>query len=219
MRSFWRRPSTLGLAFTARDARIGCIELQVDGMPSGKVKFFNEAKGFGFIAPDGGGTDVFVHISALQRSGLGALNEGDLVAFELEQDRRSGKLAAIELRVTGSAPPSERPSRPSFGDRGDRGDRGGYGGGGHGGGHERRGGAGGPSREPMGSGSGVVKWFNATKGFGFIQPNDGGGDVFVHISAVERSGLGGLAEGQQVSYDLEQDRRSGKAAATNLRLD
>ena len=67
--------------------------------------------------------------------------------------------------------------------------------------------------------TGTVKWFNATKGFGFIQPNDGGGDVFVHISAVERSGLGGLAEGQQVSYDLEQDRRSGKAAATNLRLD
>jgi CspA family cold shock protein len=190
-------------------------------MPSGKVKFFNEAKGFGFIAPDGGGTDVFVHISALQRSGLSALNEGDLVAYELEADRRSGKLAAVDVQVTGSGPPSERPSRPSFGDR----DRGG---GGYGGGHDRHGGGdrfgggggrGGPSREPMGSGSGVVKWFNSTKGFGFIQPNDGGGDIFVHISAVERSGLGGLAEGQAVSYDLEQDRRSGKAAATNLRLD
>ena len=66
---------------------------------------------------------------------------------------------------------------------------------------------------------GTVKWFNATKGFGFIQPNDGGGDVFVHISAVEQAGLRGLNEGQAISYDLEQDRRSGKTSATNLRLD
>ena len=64
---------------------------------------------------------------------------------------------------------------------------------------------------------GTVKWFNATKGFGFIQPEDGGQDVFVHISAVERSGLGGLAEGQRVSYDLEKNQRTGKDAATNLR--
>ena len=66
---------------------------------------------------------------------------------------------------------------------------------------------------------GVVKWFNPTKGFGFIQPDEGGGDVFVHISAVERAGLRGLNEGQRVSYEIEQDRRSGKASATNLRVD
>jgi CspA family cold shock protein len=64
--------------------------------------------------------------------------------------------------------------------------------------------------------TGTVKWFNATKGFGFIQPDDGGNDVFVHISAVERAGLRGLNEGQKVNYDLEQDRRSGKMAAGNL---
>ena len=64
-----------------------------------------------------------------------------------------------------------------------------------------------------------VKWFNTTKGFGFIQPNDGGGDVFVHISAVEQAGLRGLNEGQAVSYDLEADRRTGKTSATNLRVD
>ena len=64
--------------------------------------------------------------------------------------------------------------------------------------------------------SGTVKWFNTTKGYGFIQPDDGGKDVFVHISAVERSGLRGLNEGQKVSYDLERDRRSGKDAAGNL---
>ena len=65
--------------------------------------------------------------------------------------------------------------------------------------------------------TGTVKWFNGQKGFGFIQPSDGGNDVFVHISAVERSGLRGLTEGQKVSYDIEADRRTGKESATNLR--
>ena len=64
--------------------------------------------------------------------------------------------------------------------------------------------------------TGTVKWFNGTKGFGFIQPDDGGADVFVHNSAVERAGLRGLDEGQKITYDLEQDRRSGKMAAGNL---
>jgi len=66
--------------------------------------------------------------------------------------------------------------------------------------------------------TGTVKWFNATKGFGFIQPDDGGKDAFVHISAVERAGIGGLAEGQKVQYELVSDRRSGKVSADNLKL-
>ena len=65
--------------------------------------------------------------------------------------------------------------------------------------------------------TGTVKWFNATKGFGFIQPDDGGNDVFVHISAVERAGLGTLVEGQKVSYDVVTER--GKQAAGNLKAD
>ena len=64
---------------------------------------------------------------------------------------------------------------------------------------------------------GTVKFFNETKGYGFIQPEDGSKDVFVHISAVERSGLRGLAEGQKVSFEVEVDRRSGKQAAANLK--
>jgi CspA family cold shock protein len=64
---------------------------------------------------------------------------------------------------------------------------------------------------------GTVKWFNATKGFGFIQPDTGGADAFVHISAVERAGLNGLNEGQKVEYELVADRRSGKMAADNLK--
>ena len=66
--------------------------------------------------------------------------------------------------------------------------------------------------------TGTVKWFNGTKGYGFIQPDDGGADVFVHISAVERAGLRSLNEGQKVTYELEQDRRSGKMAAGNLQV-
>ena len=64
---------------------------------------------------------------------------------------------------------------------------------------------------------GIVKWFNGQKGFGFIQPANGGNDVFVHISAVERAGLGSLNEGQHVSFDIVVDRRTGKPAAENLR--
>ena len=173
-------------------------------MASGTVKWFNTAKGFGFIQPDDGGSDVFVHISAVEQAGLRGLNEGDLVNFELEQDRRSGKLSAGQLVVTGQG---AAPSRS---------------GGGGGGGFDRpRGGGGGggrPSGDPAGAGAGTVKWFNPTKGFGFIQPDDGGQDVFVHISAVEQAGLRGLNEGQQVAYDLEADRRSGKTSATNLRV-
>jgi cold shock protein len=187
-------------------------------MAHGTVKFFNSTKGFGFISPDDGGSDVFVHISAVERAGLSGLNDGDQVDFQLEQDRRSGKVSAVDLQVTASAGPSARGGGGGarYGDRPqrsfDRQDS--YGGGGGGG-------RGGYDRSPAGSGveaAGVVKWFNSTKGFGFIQPDQGGGDVFVHISAVEQAGLRGLDEGQRVTYELTEDRRSGKTSATNLRV-
>jgi CspA family cold shock protein len=64
--------------------------------------------------------------------------------------------------------------------------------------------------------NGTVKFFNATKGFGFIQPDDGASDVFVHISAVERAGMQTIVEGQKLSFEIVKDRRTGKAAADNL---
>ena len=66
--------------------------------------------------------------------------------------------------------------------------------------------------------TGTVKWFNATKGYGFIQPDNGGKDVFVHISAVERAGLRSLKDGQKISYEVESDRRTGKESAINLQV-
>jgi CspA family cold shock protein len=66
--------------------------------------------------------------------------------------------------------------------------------------------------------TGTVKWFNGQQGFGFIEPSDGSKDVFVHISAVERAGLGGLAEGQKVQFELKTDKMRGKVSAENLSL-
>ena len=65
---------------------------------------------------------------------------------------------------------------------------------------------------------GTVKWFNGAKGYGFIQPDDGGSDVFVHVSAVEQAGLRGLAEGQKIGYEVQADGRSGKSSATMLKM-
>ena len=66
--------------------------------------------------------------------------------------------------------------------------------------------------------TGTVKWFNASKGFGFIQPDDGGADVFVHISAVERAGMSNLSEGQKLGYEMERDNKSGKLSAGQLQV-
>ena len=67
--------------------------------------------------------------------------------------------------------------------------------------------------------TGTVKWFNATKGYGFIQPDGGGQDLFVHVSAVERAGLRELRDGQKISYEVVADKRSGKSSADNLQVD
>jgi CspA family cold shock protein len=74
-------------------------------MATGTVKFFNDSKGYGFIAPDGGGQDAFVHISAVERSGMRTLSENQRVGYDLEEDRR-GKMAAVNLREAGDEAPA-----------------------------------------------------------------------------------------------------------------
>ena len=178
---------------------------QVVGAGKGTVKFFNAQKGFGFVAQEGGGEDVFVHISAVERAGLAGLGEGQELAFNLVD--RGGKISAQDLQIVGDVVPvtDRGPPREDRGDRG--GDRGGFGGGA---------GAGAPRRELTGEkATGTVKFFNSMKGFGFLVRDDGQPDAFVHISAVERSGLSGLNEGEKYEFDLEVDRR-GKHSAVNL---
>jgi len=182
---------------------------QVVGAGKGVVKFFNGQKGFGFIAQEGGGEDVFVHISAVERAGLAGLGEGQELAFNLVD--RGGKVSAQDLQIVGDVVPvtDRGPPREDRGDRPDRGgDRGGFGGDGAG--------AAAPRRELTGEkATGTVKFFNSMKGFGFLVRDDGQPDAFVHISAVERSGLSGLNEGEKYEFDLEVDRR-GKHSAVNL---
>lgn len=194
---------------------------QVVGEGKGVVKFFNQNKGFGFVAPEDGSADIFVHISAVEQAGLAGLADGQPLAYTLVD--RGGKVSATDLKLDGDPLPVEareprepRPERGGFG--GDRGgDRGGYGGD-RGGGD--RGGFGAPRRAPQRQltgehATGTVKFFNAMKGFGFVQRDDGQPDVFIHISAVERAGMNGLNEGDRIGFDVEVDDR-GKYAAVNV---
>jgi cold shock protein len=187
---------------------------QVVGSGKGIVKFFNGQKGFGFIQCDDQPDDVFVHISAVEQAGLTGLAEGQPLEFTLVD--RGGKVSATDLIIEGDPIPvperAPRPERSGGFDRG--GDRGGFRGGDRGGfgGGDR----GGPQRELTGErANGTVKFFNDMKGFGFIQRDDGGEDVFVHISSLERSGLGPVTQNDRLSFDIESDRR-GKFSAANL---
>ncbi|WP_277925962.1 cold-shock protein [Sphingomonas lacusdianchii] len=171
---------------------------QVVGEATGVVKFFNAQKGFGFVVRDDGGEDVFVHISAVEQAGLSALAEGQPMGFTLVD--RGGRISATDLKIDGEPMPVTGGGAPR--EPRDAGPRGG--------------GMGGPQRQLTGErASGVVKFFNAMKGFGFIQRDDGQPDAFVHISAVERAGLPTLNEGDRLEFELEVDRR-GKHAAVNL---
>ncbi|WP_420141397.1 cold-shock protein [Sphingomonas sp.] len=171
--------------------RGGGMPAQVIGEATGTVKFFNGQKGFGFVVRDDGGEDVFVHISAVEQAGLSGLGEGQKMSFSLVD--RGGRISATNLQLEGDIVPVSEGRAPAPG-----------------------GAAGGPQRQLTGErASGTVKFFNAMKGFGFIQRDDGQPDAFVHISAVERAGLPTLNEGDRLEFELEVDRR-GKYAAVNL---
>jgi CspA family cold shock protein len=180
--------------------RGGGMPAQVVGEGNGTVKFFNPAKGFGFVARDDGGEDVFVHISAVEQAGLQGLASGQPLGFTLVE--RNGKVSAIDLKIEGEPMPIED-SAPRRDDRGERP------------GGAAPGGARGRRQLTGERTSGTVKFFNTTKGFGFIARDDGQADAFVHISAVQRAGMAGLDEGDRVAFDIEVDDR-GKFAAVNI---
>jgi len=188
---------------------------------TGTVKFFNQEKGFGFITPADGGEDVFVHSSEIDGDGFKSLAEGEQVEFEVTFDDRKGKNRATGVTGPGGAPLQGGGAGGGGGYGGGGG--GGYGGGGGFGGQQggggfggQQGGGGGGGPPTAGKQTGVVKFFNSEKGFGFITPSDGSEDIFVHVSGIEGSGFKSLAEGEQVEFITTFDDRKGKNRATGV---
>ena len=178
--------------FGGGGAARGGMPAQVVGQGKGTVKFFNSGKGFGFIQREDGGDDVFVHISAVERAGLEGLGEGQQLEFTLVD--RGGKVSAQDLQVVGDVIPVKSGGGAPGGDAG-----------------------GAPRRELTGEkATGTVKFFNSMKGFGFLTRDDGQPDAFVHISAVERSGLAGINEGERFEFDLEVDRPANIRRSTSF---
>ncbi len=173
------------------------------------VKWFNAEKGFGFVEMTEGTGDVFLHASVLARTGVTAVNPGATLKVRIGQGQKGPQVTEVtevDESTAGSAPAAPRTPRPPAG--------GGYTGGGGFGGAQRRG-----SDAPAASGpeqQGTVKWYNSAKGFGFIAPEDGGKDVFVHASALRRAGLTELAEGQQVMIQITQGQKGPEAASIRI---
>lgn len=195
-----------------------------------KVKWFDPEKGFGFASPADGSGDVFLHISAIGPLDQQDLLPGATIIADLGEGRRGLQVVAVHeidaSTATQSAPRAPRAPRDDFGgggyaDRGDRGgfgggysdrgDRGGYGGGG--GGYADRGGFGNRDNGPMeGPFDGAVKFFNSERGFGFIAPDQGGPDVFLHVSSLSRSGLQPPMDGQRVRFSIRAGKKGPEAA-------
>ncbi|MGO8920735.1 MAG: cold-shock protein [Stellaceae bacterium] len=165
------------------------------------VKWFNGQKGFGFVELGDGSGDAFLHVAVLQQSGRQSVLPGSKMRVATAQGPKGRQVARVITVDESTA--TEAPRRPP---------REGGGGGGAGGGFSR-----GPrdlsSAVEM---TGTVKWFNTEKGFGFIAPEGGGKDVFIHISVLGRSGITGLAEGQQVSMRVVETPKGREAVSISL---
>lgn len=210
-------------------------------MPSGDgstmratVKWFNSAKGFGFVTPSDGSPEAFLHLSALKQAGYESVGEGANVTVEIGSSPKGRQVLRVLEVDNSTAQPSAPRQRTPYGDRGDRGDRGGDRGGWGGGGGDRGGwgGGGGGDRGDRGGDrggyqapvdlsnaedmDGVVKWFSGLKGYGFVQPNGGGKDVFVHITVLRNAGLQSLAPGQPVRMKVVTARKGPEAVTVEL---
>jgi CspA family cold shock protein len=172
---------------------------------SGKVKWFNATKGFGFVELGDGTGDAFLHVAVLERSGNGPVEPGTTLKVTVSQGAKGAQVAEVLEVDASTATPQARGGGGGFG--------GGFGGGPRPGGSPR------PPRGPVGETTelmGKVKWYNPTKGFGFVSVDDGGKDVFVHASALQASGLSDLAEGQQVKMQVAQGQKGREAVRISL---
>ncbi len=161
------------------------------------VKWFNAEKGFGFVELEGGGGDAFLHISVLSRAGHQTVQPGATLRVLVTPGQKGPQIAEVnrvDESTAGAAPPARGPS--SYGEDRPR-----------------------PApRAPIDASTavemrGTVKWFNAEKGFGFVMPDGGGKDVFVHISALNRGGLAGLEPNQTVKMQVADGRRGPEAVS------
>ena len=151
------------------------------------MKWFNATKGYGFITLESGG-DAFCHASALQATGHSDVQPGTTIICDLADSQRGLQVVTVHSVDTSTAEAPSRGPRRDFG-----------GGGGYGGGyHHRDNGLSGPMVE------GKIKFFNDQKGFGFVMPDNGGGDVYVHASALRRSGIAALDPEQRIRFSTRQ---------------
>jgi CspA family cold shock protein len=156
---------------------------------SGVVKWFNPEKGFGFVELSDGSGDAFLHGSVLAQSGINAVQPGETLEVRVGPGHKGPHITEIiNVDSSTAVPMASRRSNAQATTLN------------------------GPSVEE----TGTVKWFNADKGYGFIAPNGGGRDVFVHVSALERSGIEGLSEGQPVVVDVVEGRKGPEAARVRL---
>jgi CspA family cold shock protein len=153
------------------------------------VKWFNPEKGFGFVELSDGSGDAFLHGSVLSQSGINAVQPGGTVEVRVGPGHKGPHVTEV-LSVDSSTAVPATPRRSSA--------------------------PGEISSRPSAEETGMVKWFNTEKGFGFIARDGGGKDVFVHISALERSGLTGLGEGQRVVAEIVEGRKGLEAARVRL---
>jgi CspA family cold shock protein len=165
------------------------------------VKWFNPEKGFGFVALSDGSGDAFLHANTLNNAGHNAVSPGASLRVRIGQGQKGRQVSEVlsvdESTAAPQAPRSGGGMRPPMAGGAPA---------------PRRGAPSGPSVET----EGTVKWYNATKGFGFVAPNEGGKDVFVHASALQRAGLMQLAEGQVVVMDVVQGAKGPEAASIRL---
>jgi CspA family cold shock protein len=185
------------------------------------VKWFNPEKGFGFVALSDGSGDAFLHANTLNQAGHNAVSPGASLRVRIGQGQKGRQVSEVLSVDESTATPSA--GRGAAGGMGSpRPAGGGYGGGMSGGmgggmgagmgGAPRRGAPTGPSVEMQGT----VKWYNATKGFGFVAPLEGGKDVFVHASALQRANVMQLAEGQTIWMDVVQGAKGPEAASIRV---